>query len=75
MKKLTIAVDDAVYAGLHRMFGKGKIGQFLSNIARPYVVEEELEAAYREMASDEEYEKEAHEWIEGLIGDADHQAR
>ena len=29
----------------------------------------DLEAAYREMAADEEREAEALEWIEGVIGD------
>ena len=30
----------------------------------------DLEAQYREMASDEAHEREAEEWTEGLIGDA-----
>ena len=30
----------------------------------------DLEAGYREMASDLDREREAEEWIEGLIGDA-----
>jgi hypothetical protein len=30
----------------------------------------DLEAQYREMASDETQEREAEEWIEALIGDA-----
>lgn len=33
------------------------------------MTEEELEASYREMAADKEAEREAYEWIEGLIGD------
>jgi hypothetical protein len=28
-----------------------------------------MEAAYREIASDEQREREAHEWAEGVIGD------
>lgn len=31
--------------------------------------EEELEEGYRQMAGDEEREREAMEWCEGLIGD------
>ena len=30
----------------------------------------DLKDRYREMASDETHEREAEEWIEGLIGDA-----
>jgi hypothetical protein len=33
----------------------------------------EMLAAYREMAADEEHEREAQEWCEGMIGDATHQ--
>jgi hypothetical protein len=32
----------------------------------------DLEAAYRAMAADEEHEREAAEWVEGLIGDIAH---
>lgn len=68
-KKLTITVDDEVYEGLYRRVGARKIGRFLQELARPHVVDEDLEAAYREMALDEAREAEAHEWVEGLIGD------
>jgi hypothetical protein len=34
------------------------------------ISEPELEAGYREMASDAEREREAEEWIEALVGDA-----
>ena len=33
----------------------------------------EMLAAYREMAADEEHEREAQEWCEGMIGDAANQ--
>jgi hypothetical protein len=33
-------------------------------------VPQDIEAAYREMASDEERERDAHGWREGVIGDA-----
>jgi hypothetical protein len=35
----------------------------------PSYTEAELEAGYRAMAADEEREREAQEWLEGLIGD------
>jgi len=69
-RKLTIMVSDDVYQGLHRMVGRRRIGQFLEKLARPHVVQQDIEAAYREMAGDEEREREAHEWSEGVIGDA-----
>ncbi len=70
-KKLTITVDDKVYAGLHAVIGRGNISRFLEQLARPYLFPEELEASYREMASDKEREAEAQEWAEALAGDVD----
>ena len=68
-RKLTITIDDEVYEGLYKRVGKRKIGRFLENLARPHVVDADLEAAYEEMALDETRESEAAEWSEGLIGD------
>lgn len=68
-KKLTITVDEAVYEGLYRQIGRRKISQFIEELVRPYVSEQSLGAAYREMARDEEAETEALEWSEALIGD------
>jgi predicted CopG family antitoxin len=68
-KKLTIIIDDEVYEGLYRRVGRRKISRFLENLARPHVVDADLEAAYRDMASDEAREAEAEEWTEGLIDD------
>lgn len=68
-KKLTITVDDEVYAGLHHVVGRRKISRFLNDLARPYVTQHDLEEGYRAMAADEEHEREAAEWVEGLIGD------
>ena len=69
MKKLTITIDDEVYEGLYRRVGRRKISRFLEELARPHVVNTHLEAAYREMASDEAREAAASTWSEGLIGD------
>lgn len=68
-KKLTITIDDEVYDGLYRHVGRRKISRFLENLARPHVVDADLEDAYRDMASDEAREAEADEWTEGLIDD------
>jgi predicted CopG family antitoxin len=71
-KKLTITIDDEVYAGLHSIIGRRRISRFLNELARPHVTGRDLEAAYRAMAADEEHEREAAEWVEGLIGDIAH---
>jgi hypothetical protein len=68
-KKLTITVEDEVYEGLHRVIGPRRISRFLNDLARPHVMARDLEAGYRAMAADEAREREAEEWIEGLIGD------
>jgi predicted CopG family antitoxin len=69
MKKLTITVEDEIYEGLYRKVGPRRISRFLESLARPHVIEDDLEAAYREMASDEIREAEAEEWSENLLGD------
>jgi hypothetical protein len=68
-KKLTITVDEEVYAGLHTVIGRRRISRFLNDLARPHVTRGDLAAGYRAMAADEEREREAEDWAEGLIGD------
>jgi predicted CopG family antitoxin len=68
-KKLTITVDDDVYAGLHQVIGRRRISRFLNDLARPHVIACDLIEGYRAMAADEEYEREALEWVENLAGD------
>jgi predicted CopG family antitoxin len=67
-KKMTITIDEEVYDALYRVIGKGKISQFLENLARPHVLKEDLTSAYQAMASDRERENDALEWSNGLIG-------
>jgi predicted CopG family antitoxin len=75
-KKMTITIDEAVYAGLHKVIGRGNISQFLEKLARPYVIKEEsLEAGYRAMAADTVREAEAAEWSNALIMDVAHETR
>lgn len=69
-RKLTITVSEAVYEGLHRNIGRRRISQFIEKLARPHVVKQDIEAAYREMAADNAREQEALEWSEGLIADS-----
>lgn len=66
-KKLTITVDDDVYEGLHARIGRRRISRFLNDLARPHVSEPDLEEGYKAMAADKEHEREAVEWIEGLV--------
>jgi hypothetical protein len=68
-KKLTISVDVEVYEGLRRVVGPRKISRFLSDLARPYVIGDELRAGYAAMAGDEAREREAMEWSEGTLAD------
>lgn len=69
MKKLTIMVNDEIYEGLYRRIGPRKISRFLESLARPHVIDDDLEAAYRDMAGDEIRETEAEEWSENLLSD------
>lgn len=68
-KKLTITIEDEVYAGLHSVIGRRRISRFLNDLARPHVLLQELAEGYRAMAADEERERDAAEWVEGLTGD------
>ena len=63
-KKLTIKVDEEVYQALYRVIGRHRISRFIEDLVRPQVVPQDLTAAYREMAADEEREAEAQEWAE-----------
>ena len=63
-KKLTITVDDEVYAGLHSVVGRRRISRFLNDLARRHELQPDLVEGYRPMAADEEREREAAEWVE-----------
>lgn len=74
-KKLTITIDDRVYEGLHTVIGRRRISRFIESLVRPYVVQQELESAYRAMAEEEAREREALEWSEATLGDVADEAR
>ncbi len=74
-KKLTITVDEHVYRGLHQVVGRRRISRFIENLLRPHVLQDELAAAYQEMAQDEERESEALEWAEATVADVADEAR
>lgn len=62
-------MDEEVYEGLHQVVGRQRISQFIETLVRPHVVREDLLAAYRDMAAEEEREAEAHAWTEATVGD------
>ena len=68
-KKLTITVDERVYAGLHKVVGRRRISRFVESLVRPHVIGKDLEAAYRQMAQEEAREAEALRWAEATVGD------
>ncbi len=68
-KKLTITVDERVYEGLHKVVGRRRISRFIEDLVRPYVLRQDLEAAYQQMGQEEAREAEALEWSEATIGD------
>ena len=74
-KKLTITLDEQVYAGLHAVIGRRRISQFIESVVRPHVLKADLIAAYRDMAADNDREAEALEWAEGTMEDAADAAR
>jgi hypothetical protein len=74
-KKLTITVDDEVYAGLHNVVGRRRISRFLNDLARPHVLPDDLAEGYRAMAADEQRERDALEWAENLTGDIEDEPR
>lgn len=71
--KLTITVDDEIYRGLHEQVGRGHISAFIEELVHPHIAAPADSAAgYRDMAADEEHDREAREWAEGLIGEEPH---
>ena len=74
-KKLTITVDEKVYAGLQKVIGRGHISEFIESLVRPHVLPKEIEYGYKAMAADKVREAEAMEWIEGTLGDGADETR
>lgn len=68
-KKLTITLSEEVYRGLYAKIGQGRISRFIDRLARPYVVDDELDASYSAMSGDIAREKHAEEWTENLFRD------
>jgi predicted CopG family antitoxin len=73
-KKLTITIDEEVYEGLYQVVGPRRISRFIEDLVRPHVLHPDLEAAYAEMAKDEERERTALDWAEATLRDVDDEA-
>lgn len=70
-KKLTILVDADMHRALLRKVGRGNIGRFLTEAAKPLLsAHTSLRKGYAVMAQDESREKDAHEWTESLVRDS-----
>ncbi len=50
-RKLTITIDEDVYAALHRVVGRRKISGFIESLIRPHVIDEDSNSARRENVS------------------------
>jgi predicted CopG family antitoxin len=74
-KKLTITVDEKVYEGLQKIIGRGRISRFIEDLVKPYLLDQDLEAAYQQMAQDEAREAEALEWSEATARDVSDEPR
>ena len=74
-KKLTITIDERVYAGLYTVVGRRRISQFIESLVRPHVIGKDLEVAYQQMAREEAREAEALEWAEATVGDVADETR
>ena len=60
---------------MHSVVGRRRISGFIESLVRPYVVGQDLEIAYSQMAQEEAREAEALEWAEATVGDVADEAR
>ena len=80
MRELTLNVEEALYNTLMPMVEKQTIGDLLTEFVqtkfshRTYT-QADLEAGYKAMAADAEYEREAMEWCNGLMNGIDDETR
>ncbi|MDR1786799.1 MAG: hypothetical protein LBR23_10125 [Spirochaetaceae bacterium] len=80
LREMTITVDEALYNSLQPMVEQRTIGDLLADFLRTQksktgYTQAELEAGYRAMAADVEYERQAAEWCNGLMGGVDDETR
>ena len=80
LRELTLNVEESLYNTLLPMVEKQTIGDLLAEFVhaqfnRRTYTQTELEEGYRAMAADEEYEREAMEWCNGLMNGIDDETR
>ena len=69
-RALTISMVGDPYQSLHARIGEDDISRFVEDLFRPrFDAAIDLEAEYREQATDEEPEREAREWLEADLGE------
>jgi predicted CopG family antitoxin len=74
-KEVIITLQEDVYEGLKTLIGERDISEFIESLIRPYVISEDLGAAYYQMAQDEEREAEALQCAEATVGDVANESR
>jgi len=80
LRELTLNVEENLYNTLMPMVEKQTIGDLLAEFVqtrfshRTYS-QTEMEDGYKAMAADEEYEREAKEWCNGLMSGIDDETR
>ena len=80
LRELTLSVDETLYNTLKPLVENQTIGILLAEFVqsrfphRTYT-QAELEDGYKAMAADEEYEREAMEWCNGLMRGIDDETR
>ena len=68
-KKLTLTIDEDVYAGLRQVIGPRKISHFVEELVRPHVLKTDVYEGYRAMAADRVRESDALDWAESTCKD------
>ena len=79
-RELILNVDERLYDTLMSMVEKQTIGDLLAEFiqtrfSRRAFTQTEMEEGYKAMASDQEYEREAMEWCNGLLSGIDDETR
>ncbi|MDR1576546.1 MAG: hypothetical protein LBS37_11120 [Treponema sp.] len=78
LRELTLSIDEALYDTIQPALEQENVGEIFAEFVKARMhrqTQDELEAGYKAMASDEEREVEAQEWCNALIGDAGDEAR
>lgn len=61
-KKITITLDADVHRRLHEVVGRSRISRFIESLVRPHVTADGLRKGYRQMALDQNRERDALDW-------------